>query len=139
MTTYVGHGSVNRWGKDDVLSSDAIEALKSRMSPIVLQMTCLTGLFSYPEEPSLSEVMLTQPNGPILIVAATSLTFSVHQEPFAIELLAEMQDPEVERFGDAFQEAKLSLDIESSNGLREVSDTFVLLGDPSALIVRPAS
>jgi hypothetical protein len=39
--------------------------------------------------------------------------------------------------GDAFQLAKLSLDVERSSGLREVSDTFVLLGDPSARIVRP--
>lgn len=137
VTTYVGHGSINRWGKDDVFTLDSVEDLNLKTPPIILQMTCLTGLFSHPEEISLSEAMLTQPAGPVSIVAATSLTLSAHQEPFAIELLEQLQDPNINRIGDAFQNAKLALEIEKSNGFREISDTFALLGDPSARIVRP--
>jgi hypothetical protein len=40
--------------------------------------------------------------------------------------------------GDAVMNAKLALDV-SNLSLREISDTFGLLGDPSALIVRPKS
>jgi hypothetical protein len=52
--------------------------------------------------------------------------------------LQQLTDPAVIRIGDAFQNAKLSLDIDN-NGYREISDTFALFGDPSARIVRPES
>jgi len=85
----------------------------------------------------LTEAMLTYPEGPVLTVAATSLTLSGHQEPFAIQLLQQIQDSNIIRIGDAFQEAKISLDVENADGLREISDTFALFGDPSTTIVRP--
>jgi hypothetical protein len=136
LTTYIGHGSVGQWGKDDVFTLEAVSQLDNDTPPIVLQLTCLTGLFAHVQNSSLSEQMLLHEGGPVLIIAATSLTFSSHQEPFAIDFLQNLQDPEMTRMGDAFQAAKLSLDI-SNSGLREISDTFVLLGDPSSLVVRP--
>ena len=81
--------------------------------------------------------MLRHENGPVLLIAATSLTLSGNQQPFALSLMQHMQDPAYKRIGDAFQAAKLDLAIENNNGLREISDTFALLGDPSALMVRP--
>ncbi len=137
LATYVGHGSITRWGKEDIVNIDSVRDLKNETPPIVLQLTCLTGLFAHPGETSLAEAMLTQPGGPVLSIAATSLTLSGHQEPFAIELLQQMQNPNIVRIGDAFQAAKLSLETENSNGLREISDTFALFGDPSTLMVRP--
>jgi hypothetical protein len=138
LATYIGHGSLDRWGRHNIFSLEAVGKLRQVNPPIVLQLTCLTGLFAHPTQPSLAEVMLTHRSGPVLTVAATSLTLSSHQEPFAQSLMQNLVDPGVERIGDAFQNAKLSLDVERSNGLREVSDTFVLLGDPSARIVRPS-
>ena len=70
-------------------------------------------------------------------VKTRSLTLSNDQEPFAVNMLENLQDSNVARMGDAFQAAKLSLEIERSNGLREISDTFILLGDPSTRITRP--
>lgn len=137
LATYIGHGSIDRWGKDDIFSLDEIERLDSDAIPIVLQLTCLTGLYSHPEQESLAEAMLRHPGGPVLAVAASSLTLSSHQEPFAEELLRRLQDSNIERVGDAFLDAKRSLKIEESEGLREVSDTFALFGDPSARISRP--
>jgi len=139
LTIYIGHGSTGQWGKEDVFTLDAVSQLASPTPSIVLQLTCLTGLFAHPQDTSLSERMLTHEGGPVLIVAATSLTLSAHQEPFATALLQNLQAPDLPRIGDAFQEAKLSLPIESDNSLREISDTFVLLGDPSAKIVRPGT
>lgn len=138
LTTYVGHGSVNRWGKEDVLIPEAISDLQTDSPSIVLQLTCLTGLFAHPSEISLTEQMMRHEQGPPLHVAATSLTLSSDQEVFAAALLAQLQDPDTARIGDAFQIAKESLNVENSHGLREISDTFALFGDPSAAIVRPA-
>lgn len=136
LTTYVGHGSINQWGKEEVFTLDAVSQLSSSSPPIVVQLTCLSGLFAHPEQTSLSETMLTHEQGPVLLVAATSLTLSSNQRPFAVSLFENLQDSQVERVGDAFQAAKLSLDL-SHEGLREISDTFALFGDPSAHIVRP--
>jgi hypothetical protein len=138
LVTYAGHGSPDRWGKDNVLNSHAVSDLKTDFAvPIVLQLTCLTGLFAHPSIVSLSEAMLLERNGPVAIVAATSLSLSNHQRPFGAAFIAALQDPTVERIGDAFHQAKRHLDIESNDALREISDTFTLFGDPSALIRRP--
>ncbi len=137
LATYIGHGSLELWGKDNLFNLEAVGDLRGEQPPIVIQLTCLTGLFAQPGIESLAEVMLQHPHGPVLTVAATSLTLSDHQEPFAAALLQNLTDPTVERMGDAFQQAKLSLDI-SNDGLREISDTFALFGDPSALVVRPS-
>lgn len=136
LTTYIGHGSLALWGKENLFNLEAVGKLQSEQPAIVVQLTCLTGFFAQPGVESLAEVMLQHQHGPVLTVAATSLTLSDHQEPFAAALLQNLADPTVLRMGDAFQQAKLSLNI-NDNGLREVSDTFALLGDPSALIVRP--
>ncbi|HUM72552.1 MAG TPA: C25 family cysteine peptidase, partial [Chloroflexota bacterium] len=136
LTTYIGHGSLALWGKENLFNLEAVSKLQTDQPAIVVQLTCLTGLFAQPGIESLAEVMLQHKHGPVLTVAATSLTLSNHQEPFAAVLLQNLNDPTIQRMGDAFQQAKLSLDI-SDNGLREISDTFALFGDPSALIVRP--
>ena len=137
LVAYTGHGSLELWGKDVILSTDAAGRLGSGSTPpIVLQLTCLSGLFAHPETVSLSEVLLSQENGPVLVIGATSLTLSAHQEPFAVAFLQALQDEKVTRIGDAVQQAKESLDVGNA-GLREISDTFGLIGDPSALIVRP--
>lgn len=137
LITYTGHGSLQLWSQDGMLSAENTDFVESSgFSPIVLQLTCLTGLFAHPEITSLSEAMLTSENGPALVIGATSLTLSLHQEPFAAALLQALQDPTVERIGDAMQMARAPLDMEV-NGLREVGDTFVLLGDPSARVNRP--
>ncbi|MBE2220478.1 MAG: hypothetical protein IAF02_03005 [Anaerolineae bacterium] len=138
LATYIGHGSLRQWGKENVFTQEAVTNLNSNTPPIVVQLTCLTGLFTQPDQPSLTEVMLNHESGPVLSVAATSLTLSSNQEPFAVSLIQQLNDPAVTRMGDAFQAAKLSLDIQNS-GMREISDTFALFGDPSARIVRPES
>lgn len=139
LATYIGHGSVQQWGKDTLFSPDAVGKLQSDRPPIVLQLTCLTGLFAHPELASLSETMLLHHQGPVLLIAATSLTLSSHQEPFAAAIMERLADPAATRIGDAFLSAKNTLDVRGNDGLREINDTFVLLGDPSALIVRPSS
>lgn len=138
LVTYVGHGSLNLWGKESLFNSDAIANLSASGSapPLVLQFTCLTGFFAHPTEISISERLLTAEDGPVLLVGATSLTLSAYQRPFALSLLNLLQQPDMVRMGDVVQAAKLELNV-ADLGLREISDTFGLLGDPTAPIQRP--
>lgn len=139
LVSYVGHGSLNLWGADEVLTQEAVADIDSgdNTPPIVVQFSCLTGHFGHWQSDSISESMLVQDNGPVLLVASTSLTLSSHQSPFAIAFLAGLQNPEYERIGDALQSAKADLQTEGNAGLQEISDTFGLIGDPSAIIARP--
>jgi hypothetical protein len=139
LVTYNGHGSLDMWGKDEVFTLDAVTGLRPRTSstPIVLQFTCLTGLFAHPNTTSISEAMLTHENGPVLIIAATSLTLPNNQEPFAQSLIQGLQNPANQRMGDALLEAQRQLNVTAAPWLQEIVDTFGLLGDPSALIARP--
>ncbi len=140
LISYVGHGSINLWGKDSLFNQEGIDGLRlngSYAPPIVAQFTCLTGFYAHPKERSLSENQLTSDSGPVLIIGATSLTLSSSQRPFAEKILLNLQDPRFTRIGDAFLDAKTTLDL-TDLGVQEVVDTFGLLGDPTALIIRPA-
>jgi hypothetical protein len=141
LVTYNGHGSLDMWGKDQVLTMDAVRSLRphSSASPIVLQFTCLTGLFAHPTVNSISETMLSHEQGPVLIVAATSLTLPNNQEPFAQHLIQALQNPANLQMGDAFLEAQRNVDVAAAPWLQEIVDTFGLLGDPSTRIVRPGA
>ncbi len=138
LISYVGHGSQALWGKDEIFSNERVSQLEPLAAPpIVTQFTCLSGQFADPYVESLSETLLRHRYGPVLVVSATSLTLSNHQAPFAAGLVRGLQDPAIQRIGDALQQAKEDLDTRLP-GLQEISDTFGLLGDPSAHIVRPA-
>jgi hypothetical protein len=140
LVAYAGHGSLDRWGKDNLLVADNLAGLESRNSrPIVLQLTCLTGYFAQPDQRSLSEAMLFEPDGPVLVIAATSLTLSASQLPFGRALVGEMLVAEPGRIGDAMLRAKSALELDGNSSQQEISDTFLLLGDPSAIIVRPGA
>ncbi|MFN2190185.1 MAG: C25 family cysteine peptidase, partial [Candidatus Promineifilaceae bacterium] len=138
LVSYAGHGSIDRWGKEGVFSAEGVPNLNAEGSPpVVIQLTCLTGYYAHPEVESISESLLQHQSGPVEIIAATSLTLSSNQKPFGVAFFREMQQDENYRIGDALQKAKLSLDVEHSRALKEISETFTLLGDPSALIARP--
>ena len=137
LVTYVGHGSLDIWGRSEMLSREALgRLLPSGRPPIVIHLTCLTGYFAHPRHASLAEEMLWHQNGPVAVIAATSLTLSSHQEQFAAALLAAMVDPGVPRVGDALLRAQASPDLDHVGG-QEVIDTFTLLGDPTLPIARP--
>lgn len=129
VTTYIGHGSVQAWGSQHLEQNLAIQ------TPILLQMTCLTGLFGHPDHPALAEKILLQANGPSHTIAATSLTLSNHQESFTSAFLQQLNQPSPQRIGDSFFQAQRTLRLEIT-GEKEVHDTFLLFGDPTTPLPR---
>ena len=136
LVAYFGHGSLNQWGKDRIFTAEEASALKNaERLPIVVNMTCLTGLFTHPKVTSLAETLLFAPDGgAIAMLAPTSLTLASDQSalsiPFAQALLEAPDHP----LGDAFLKAQRQVPTEQS-GTRDVLETFLLFGDP-ALIVK---
>jgi len=137
LVTYTGHGSLDLWGKTEILSRDALGGLgPPGRPPIVIHLTCLTGLFAHPKEASLGEKMLWSDSGPVAVIAATSLTLPSDQEPFAVALLEALANPAVRTVGDALLQAQRSPNLDYPGG-QEIIDTFNLLGDPALIIARP--
>ncbi len=133
LVNYVGHGSLTLWGKNELLGQAALARLEANYRPpIVVHLTCLSGYFAHPLQSSLAEEMLWHASGPVAVIAATSLTLSSYQEPFATALLEALVDPDVLTVGDALLRAQQTPGID-----QEVVDTFSLLGDPALIISRP--
>jgi hypothetical protein len=137
LVNYVGHGSLDLWGKSDLLNITSMDnLLPPERPPLVTQFTCLTGFFGHPRLTSLAETMLLNPDGPVATIAATSLTLAVDQETFAATLIKRLADPSVHRIGDALLAAQRATQVTGQGG-REVVATFHLLGDPALVIARP--
>jgi len=129
---YFGHGSINQWGKDRLLTVTDVTALPStRRLPIVVNMTCLTGLFSHPKVVSLAETLLWQPDGgAVAILAPTSLTLAADQS-FLSDALAKtlVENPQI-ALGQILLRSQHQISAGES-GVRDVIQTFLLFGDPA--------
>ncbi len=136
LVAYFGHGSINMWGRDRLITSGEVAQLDNPdASMILVNMTCLTGLFTHPEIQSLAEAMLFQePGGAVAVLAPTSLTLPGDQSFLSEALAAALSSSETVVMGDVLLQARRSIPLESP-GAKDVLLTFLLFGDP-ALKVR---
>jgi hypothetical protein len=131
LVSYFGHGSVTMWGKDRLFSVDDVNQLSNSKYPIVLNMTCLTGLFTHPNVNSLSERLLFhRDGGAVAILAPTSLTLPNDQSFLSYQLAGSMINNSSLTLGDVLLNAQREIPVDSQ-GVREVMFTFLLFGDPA--------
>ncbi len=132
---YFGHGSIHEWGSAQYLASDRVGQLPEQPNPpIILQFTCLSGLFTHPEVVSLSEYLLSKPRGgAIALLAPTSLTLPVDQHYLSQQIALEISSSDHLRLGDLLLGAWQELS-EIPVEINDVTRTFVLLGDPGLLL-----
>ena len=99
--------------------------------PIVVTMTCLTGLFTHPEVNSLAEALLWQPQGgAVAVLAPTSLTLASDQSQLRSALAEALVDRRHGTLGSAVLAAWQAVPLDSP-GTRDVVATFLLFGDPA--------
>jgi hypothetical protein len=135
MVAYFGHGSLNMWGKDQLFSVKDVSVLRNlNRMPVILNLTCLVGLFTHPKKESLAEALLFHPEGgAIAVIAPTSLTLPVDQNALSHAFLeAFLKDPSA-RLGDLFLEAQRNAP-RGEGEMRDVLETYHLFGDPALLI-----
>jgi hypothetical protein len=136
LVAYFGHGSVNQWGKDRIFTAADVPSLANgNRLPVMLNLTCLTGLFTHPKVTSLTETLLWQPEGgAVAILAPTSLTLANDQR-FLSNALAEalLADPKA-ALGQVFLRAQRQAPTDDP-GTRDVMMTFLLFGDPALRLV----
>ncbi len=132
LVAYFGHGSVTQWGRDDLFTVDDVTGLGNgdRM-PIVVNMTCLTGLFTHPQVDSLAETLLWEAGGgAVAVLAPTSLTLPADQGFLSDALAEAVQGGEAVTLGEISQEARRQIHAEQQGGM-DVLMTFLLFGDPA--------
>ncbi|CAG0934339.1 partial Gingipain R2, partial [Planctomycetaceae bacterium] len=137
LVSYFGHGSVTQWGKDNLFTVKDGEALKASSGalPVVLNFTCLTGLFTHPKVQSLAETLLWQADaGAVAVLAPTSLTLGSDQSFLSEALVREFLANPTERLGDLVLKAWQAVPADSPSA-RDVLQTFLLFGDPALVVV----
>jgi hypothetical protein len=136
IVNYVGHGSVQQWGRDKLLTTEAVPQITNGDKlPIYINMTCLSGLFSHPNQESLAESLLwSTEGGSVAAIAPTSLTLPTSQSRLNSTLLEELLSPERPTIGEALMTAKQAVTLSGANE-HDIVATFNLLGDPA---LRPA-
>lgn len=135
LTAYFGHGSVNMWGKDSLFTTqDTAELGNEDRFPVILNFTCLTGLFTHPVEESMAESLLFNPNGGAVAVLAPSSPTLPSDQTFLSDAFIEamLQNP-TPRLGEITLHAWRSVPMQTDS-TTDVMQTFLLFGDPALQI-----
>lgn len=141
LVAYFGHGSLNQWGKDRLFDVEHVSALSNPARlPVVLNLTCLTGLFAHPKVSSLAEAMLGAPlGGAVALIAPTSLTLPTDQSTLSAPLARGLLSATPLTLGELLLQAQRQVPTGSAGAL-DVLHTYILLGDPALTLgfVAPA-
>jgi hypothetical protein len=132
LIAYFGHGSINMWGKDSLFTTeDSEDLVNADRLPVVLNFTCMTGLFTHPTEESLAESLLfNAKGGAVAILAPTSPTLPTDQSFLSNAFLEGMQEPTLTRLGQITLYAWRQVPTDSPSAV-DVMQTFLLFGDPA--------
>lgn len=131
LVNYVGHGSVEVWGAERVLTAADATTLRNRgRFPIFTTFTCLNGYFNHPDVDALAETLLTAPNGGIVAAVAPSSRTTTHQQfQVADVFFAYLLTGEAATLGEALQIGKQ--ENADNHSIRDVIYSYNLLGDPA--------
>ena len=129
IINYAGHGSVNLW-RGNLLTDDDTQTLtNTKVSPLVVTMTCLNGYFQDPHLASLGEALLKVNNGGAVSVwASTAMTDAGNQTALNQAFFRQIFSNTTITLGQAIKSAKVS---EQDHDVRR---TWILFGDPTMKI-----
>ena len=132
LIAYFGHGSINMWGKERLFTSEDVYHLKNQEKlAVILNFTCLTGLYTHPKVDSLAETLLWHPEGgAVAVLAPSSLTLPTDQTLLSDSLARLLSESPETRLGDIHLLARRQVPIDTQ-GMRDVLNTFLLYGDPA--------
>ncbi|MEW6716778.1 MAG: C25 family cysteine peptidase [Chloroflexota bacterium] len=137
LIAYFGHGSVTQWGKGGIFYAQDVGQLANSHLPIIVNMTCLTGLFTHPQVDSLAETLLWKADGgAVAVLAPTSLTLPQDQNVLSDALAQAWLADAPSRLGEILLHAWNQVPLEDET-VREVLYTFLLFGDPALVIPAP--
>lgn len=127
IATYIGHASVEMWGDNVFLSTDASALSNGSRLPVVFAMDCLNGYFHDIFSESLAEALLKAPNGGAVAVwASSTLTQPDQQAVMSRALYQQLFRTDVNlTLGEAVGRAKTAATDP------DVRKSWILFGDPT--------
>ncbi len=136
VLTYVGHGSMNVWAQEKILSTDDAGALRNDALPFMMTMTCLVGYFHHPQAISMGEALLFNQNGGVVgALVPTSESLATDQSELASSIYTHLFG-DAGTVGEAIMLGKQDLSAERDL-MQDLIETFTLLGDPALRLQRP--
>lgn len=137
MLTYSGHGAVDGWAKERVLTNASAAGLRNAAWPsFVVSLDCLDGYWAYPGNESLVETLVRMPGGGAAAAfAPTGLGVATGHEQLQLGLYRALFAGGPQRIGPASMAAKLALF--ASGASRDLVDTYTIFGDPAMLLALP--
>jgi hypothetical protein len=139
IINHSGHGSTQLWSEIFTIL-DVADLTNATMLPFVVSMSCLSGDFSYPEPflPCLGEELLrSEGTGAVGALMPTGLTATPGQHILNTALFEAILTEDVRTLGDALSAAKQTLLANGDSHSQEVSESFLLLGDPALKLKLP--
>ncbi|MEZ4771143.1 MAG: C25 family cysteine peptidase [Caldilineales bacterium] len=136
LVTYVGHGSMNVWGKDKMFQISDTDALDNTRLPFLVTMTCLVGYFHHPTATSMGEELLLNPKGGVVAaLVPTSESLASDQTELATNVYGHLFS-DAGTVGEAIMLGKRDLNLDR-NLMQDLIETFTLLGDPALVLQKP--
>ncbi len=132
MLTYVGHGSLETWAEGPLLGVGNLGEIKNgNRLPLLVTPTCLDGYFYHPSKDSLAESLLFKSDGGVIAgIVPTGLSVPSAQSEIMSALFDELMRNRTPTVGEGLMRAKQKEELETPE-VKEVIETFVLLGDPA--------
>ena len=153
IVNYAGHGSVNLWATERVLDnrggayrSDVSTLTNSGMYPFVVNMSCLTGYFIYPQTGayaadswrSLAEGWLWPADaGAVAALMPTGMTDTDGQHLLSNALYEAIFTLDRRTLGPAVGYARQQLLANGGSQYEQTSNTFMFFGDPATVLKVP--
>jgi hypothetical protein len=103
-------------------------------------MSCETGFFAYPEVwffPSLAEALMRSQAGAIAALMPTGMTSTEGQQVLDAAVFEAIFKKDIRTLGPAVAEAKQTLLANGDEYFEQISDTFLLFGDPATALKLP--
>ena len=146
IVNYSGHASLQQWAAEAILVNADVSTLSNTgMYPFVISMSCLTGYFGYLDallgpQPSLAEALLQSADkGAVAALMPTGMTTTTGQSILNNAVFEAFFVNDIRELGAAIAAAKQTLLANGDAYYEQISQTFLLFGDPALTLKDPAA
>jgi hypothetical protein len=144
IVNYSGHASLQQWAAEKVfVNADVSTLTNTGKYPFVISMSCLTGYFGYLDatdgpEPSLAEALLLPADkGAVAALMPTGMSTTAGQQILNNAVFEALFTDDIRQLGPAIASAKQTLLANGDAYFEQISQTFLLFGDPALTLKIP--
>jgi hypothetical protein len=142
VVNFSGHGSTQIWAHEHIFENgDVADLANDEMLPFFVSMSCFTGYFADPDTwdfPSMSEVLLrSEGKGAVATFMPTGMTGPEGQHILDAALFDAIFTEDIRALGPAVSSAKQTLLANGGSQYEDISETFLLFGDPAMTLKIP--